>query len=522
MNAVAAPFGRLRERAAVVPAWLVATLGLAALVGLSAWLRTQAMLSKFWIDEGLTVGIADHPLREIPSVLRLDGAPPLYYMLLHVWMGIRGMGEGDTHALSLGFALLCVPAAWVAAKLLWGTREAWFAAIVAALVPYLTYYAQETRMYALVVLLSLVVTASFALAFVQRRRRAIPVLSVSVLLAVYTHNWALFLGAACIVAFLVLLWRSDDRRALLRDGLLAAVPVALLYAPWVPTLLFQAGHTAAPWSQRPDLADVLNGLKLVLGREGPSIAVLLGAGAGWWALAVRRRRLGPDALAARSLAAIAGVGLLTLAFAYVASQIEPAWANRYFAVIVGPTILVVGAGFARGGRLGVVALVLVSLLWLDDRSGELRSKSNAFRVAAAYTARLEPGDQVVVTHPEQSGVMWYYLPEGLRWADPLGRVSDPRVFDWRDALTRLEAAEPAAVAEPLVRDLRPGQRLLLVQPLLRGQRWGAPWTALVRERVVQWEDLLDRDPRLRRVDSKPQFGLRYPPRGLRGVLYVRR
>ena len=47
-------------------------------------------------------GIASHPLTDIPGVLRADGSPPLYYMLLHVWIGvIGGDGEARTHALSL-------------------------------------------------------------------------------------------------------------------------------------------------------------------------------------------------------------------------------------------------------------------------------------------------------------------------------------------------------------------------------------------------------------------------------------
>ena len=51
------------------------------------------------------MGIASHGLTDIPSVLRLDGSPPLYYMLLHVWISVFGNGEGETHGMSVGFAL---------------------------------------------------------------------------------------------------------------------------------------------------------------------------------------------------------------------------------------------------------------------------------------------------------------------------------------------------------------------------------------------------------------------------------
>src|SRR5918992_6160829 len=85
--------------------------GLGALVLLALVLRTQVMGVGFWIDEGLSVGIADRPLADILDALRLDGSPPLYYSLLHVWMAVFGTSETATHALSLLYAVLIVPAA---------------------------------------------------------------------------------------------------------------------------------------------------------------------------------------------------------------------------------------------------------------------------------------------------------------------------------------------------------------------------------------------------------------------------
>ena len=103
-------------------------LALAFLIGISLALRTQAIHARFWIDEGLSVGISSHPLLDIPGVLREDGSPPLYYLILKLWMSMFGSGEGDTHALSVAFALLIIPVAWVGARALFGDRAAWIAA----------------------------------------------------------------------------------------------------------------------------------------------------------------------------------------------------------------------------------------------------------------------------------------------------------------------------------------------------------------------------------------------------------
>ena len=72
-------------------------------------MRTRILGGQFWMDEALSVGISSHSLTAIPGVLRHDGSPPLYYMLLHVWMSVFGSSETATHALSLVFGLLTHP-----------------------------------------------------------------------------------------------------------------------------------------------------------------------------------------------------------------------------------------------------------------------------------------------------------------------------------------------------------------------------------------------------------------------------
>ena len=146
--------------------------GLGALVLLSLILRTRELGIGFWIDEGLSVGIADRPLGDIPDALRLDGSPPLYYLLLHVWMQVAGTSEEAARALSLACALLCVPVAWWAARALFGTRAGWMAAVLAATNPFLTEYAQEARMYALCALLALIACGAFGKAIMADASRA--------------------------------------------------------------------------------------------------------------------------------------------------------------------------------------------------------------------------------------------------------------------------------------------------------------------------------------------------------------
>ena len=111
--------------------------------------------------------------------------------------------------------------------------------------------------------------ASFLHVFVRGRRRFLPAFIASLTAALYTHNWALFLGLACFVGFLAVVWLTPAGRARLwRDGALAFGSVAVLYLPWLPTLLYQATHTGAPWAAAPDLWSLTHGLLLPGRRPG--------------------------------------------------------------------------------------------------------------------------------------------------------------------------------------------------------------------------------------------------------------
>jgi mannosyltransferase len=518
MSSVALRRRRLPEGRAVPTSARGGAALLCALLALSLFIRTRNLDAWFWIDEGLSVGIASHPFADIPGVLGQDGSPPLYYMVLNIWLDVVGRSEVETHLLSLGFALLCVPAGLWSGWSLFGPRTGWICAGLFAINPFVSHYAQETRMYSLLMLLGLLATACFVHAFVFRRRAYLAPLAVLLALMLYTHNWAIFFGAGAAVA-LIPIWRvSDDRRALVRDALLAFGGAALLFLPWVPTLADQAANTGAPWALAPTLSDALKGLARVLEGNGPAIAALLGTGAGFVAA------LRTDTVRLRTaLIATLTLFLATLVIAFVSSQISPAWALRYFAVLVGPLLLLLAAGLARASGLGVAVLVLLALFWVDLGGSDSDYKSNLRGVVVQFQDRLRPGDIVLTTHPERLPNIEYYLGDGVRYATSLGPSADPRVMDWRNALDRLEAAEVPGPVEPLLDSLPRGRHLLLVQPATNnGRSWDAPWTSLVKHRAREWGRFLAHDERFKRIGSAP------PPQqarelniGVRAVLYTK-
>ena len=122
---------------------------LVAAVVLRLWTR-----SDLWLDEALTVNIARLPLHEIPAFLRRDGAPPLYYVLLHFWISAFGTSDVAVRSLSALFGVITLPLIWLAGKRLGGRPLGWAALLLLATSPFAIRYDTETRMYSLVALLT--------------------------------------------------------------------------------------------------------------------------------------------------------------------------------------------------------------------------------------------------------------------------------------------------------------------------------------------------------------------------------
>jgi mannosyltransferase len=520
------PAWDVRDRArALTSGRLAAPAGLGLLCAISLYLRTRELGIGFWIDEGLSVGISDRPLSHIPTALREDGSPPLYYTLLHFWIRLFGTGEAQVRGLSLLCALAIIPLAWWAARALFGSRAGWIAAVAAALNPFLTQYAQEARMYALVALLSMLATTCFVYAYAldtgsaRARRPWLAGFAVGVAAALYTHNWTLFFVAACAAAWLALYLLADRarRRELVHDGLLGFGGAAVLYLPWIPITLYQAAHTGAPWSEVPSVARLAGVAGVLLGRM-PQFVLLLAAGSGLLALvAPAGRRLSAQG---RAVVALAIIAVVTVLLAWLSSQVSPAWANRYLAIALPAFLLLCAGGVANAGRLGLVGLAVVTIMWLGD--GAPAEKSNVRTVAEAIAPSLAPGDLVISTQPETVPVLRYYLGAGPRYATLTGAVADTGVWDWRDGVPRLEAMTPARDLQPLLDRLPAGHRVVLVEPIITSLRgWRAPWTKLVRIRSQEWRQYLSDDPRLRTTAVQPALFTPPRPNPVRATVMVK-
>ena len=492
---------------------------LGGLVLLAVLLRAPNLGRAYWIDEGISIGISSHRLANLPQLLRHDGSPPLFYVLLHFWIRLFGRSEVATHMLPLLISLAAIPIAYWAGREVFDRRDGLAAAALMATNPFLNWYATETRMYTLVVVFA---TVGVTLAWrAYRDLRPVDAVGAVVVFAalLYTHDWGIYLTGA---TWLVLIWlagRSGDR---VRMWWVAGTGAAtlVLWLPWVPSFIYQAGNTAAPWAVRPGIGDFFADPASTLGGTLGFLAVpaLLVAAWSCWKLINPADR--------RSVGTLASISLTATVAGFLGAELEPSWTARYLAIIVAPYLLAAAGALSTTIRGRVTLTVVCAALTSWALVGSLLpnpnsryAKDNMAAVAAAAAAQLGPGDVVVVDQTEQVAVADHYLPSGLQYLTPTGPVPDPTVVDWRNLVHRLQVATPCRALSPTLDALPVGADVLQIVPGRRLGASGSAWSEAVNYQVLSVSDFLADDPALRAVDLYDPGLHPRPYAPVEGILY---
>jgi mannosyltransferase len=124
--------------------WLVI---LVTLVG--GWLRVFRLGSKgLWLDETFSIWLANHSVVDMLQwIVKIDQHPPLYYLLLHYWIALKGDTPDSVRLLSVLFGTATIPVIYLIGKRMSGTVMGLAAAVILTFSPFNIRFAQETRMY---------------------------------------------------------------------------------------------------------------------------------------------------------------------------------------------------------------------------------------------------------------------------------------------------------------------------------------------------------------------------------------
>lgn len=350
------------RRSFVLPALLIGLYVAARL-----WRLTGSCL---WFDELFSVHAARHTWGALWRFVAADLIhPPLFYALLKVWMAAGGESLYWLRLFPVVASVAAlVPLLLLARELKLGATATNVALLFTAAGGYLIKYAQEVRMYGLLLLFTLTSLWLFARLLNRegRARGLLVALFLVNLLLVYTHYYGWFV-VACEAVFLAV---RDRRR--LGAFMLTAAGLVVAYVPWVLECVSAAGAGGGlaqniGWIGRPGLNDLVElfalfnqpfyfrqssadplfvrfgallGLLLVV----PPVAVLIFKRTRQWNEGDER----DDGLSG-TVAFLLTFTLLPVVLAFVASYLLPqsVWGTRHLIVAAGPYALLVGLALAR-------------------------------------------------------------------------------------------------------------------------------------------------------------------------------
>ncbi len=334
---------------------VIAAVAVALGVVLRWWHLGRASL---WFDEGYTAWVVSLSPGKIVAAIRVDTAPPLYYLLLRAWVAVAGTGEAAMRAPSAACATAAVFLMAAVARRLFADPWARAVAIAAVACSFMQVaYAHEVRFYAAMGLAG-AVDLYLALRCCDQRRAAWPWLVTAAgawAVSLWLNN-VMGIYLACLgVAWLA----APGERPLAgraRDLFVVAAAAGAAYAAWVPSMVAQARAVAANfWTRPPTGSDLTDAARWVSGVNeagsavgGGAVLVLVAA-----AVAVSARRQ------PRAVAVLAAYGLLPVVAAFAYSR----WRTSIFmdrAFIVSSAVVPLLAAVpveaaARAGRLRAAA-----------------------------------------------------------------------------------------------------------------------------------------------------------------------
>lgn len=399
-------------------AWLSLLVLLA--FGLRAWHLDYQSL---WRDETDAIRFSQAPLTELLDNLTRPGwNGPFYFILLRGWLALAGEGEFAARYSSLIVGSLAVPLTWIVGRRMVGRATGAIGAALVALSPYLVWYAQELKMYALVLCLGLLSTYLYLRALDEGRWQwwAGHVAVTSLLM--YTH----------ILAMLILLPQAlwfmagwQRHRPHLRGWLVDMAALTLPYLPlavWqVPVLLsdFETGH---PFYPLDDMAQILflafsRGVATPWGQIPVSKGVFLFLLLSGVALRVQNGYRGVLALALWLTAPVVAV--------YLISRGMPIFTDRYLIYVTPAYALLLARGLeAIGGQsrfaqalAGVLLVLFLAQGWWTQATHPIKSD---FRSAARLVAEgYQPGDLIVFQIPYGRYTFEYYDRQPFEGAEGL-------------------------------------------------------------------------------------------------------
>ena len=361
-------------------------------------------VQSIWRDEAFSYLLAKQNIFQILSLTAKDFNPPLYYLLLHVWMGMFGSSEIIMRTLSFFFFLgtLYVVGMFLLDIFQFSIKEVFISLLLFVLNPLLHYYAFEARMYSL---LAFLVTLSFYFLAKKSYRKY----ALTVILSLYTHYFAIFPLLGHIIFILL-----TDRKSAVQH-LKMFVKIGLYFLPWIIfVFLSKPSFGQSFWIPPLRLGDILNipgilftGYERFLGFDYsflPFISLcIFGMIVYSFFISHGQKRM--------NLFLICWIGIPTIIILLI-SFLKPVFLPRYMIFItVGLLLSLVYLIHHFPGKLKYLLLIVLMIFSLHYSAYQavLRNKGDVKTPLLQIKNLMRKGDVVYVTHEYNFHPAEYYI-----------------------------------------------------------------------------------------------------------------
>jgi len=291
-----------------------------------------------WCDEAFSVFVAKSDWRGLFRQIILDRVhPPLYYMLLKLWIVAVGASVARLRSFSVLFSTLTLVPLWSCMKQMRLSRWLRLTLLFAvACNPFLIFYSQEVRMYSLLCFLSV---WSLDLYLKQNREQSsLRILWAMVNVALVMVHVAGLAVVGCELGHAVL------ARKEFRNRFLTCLPALLALLGWVITLRVLSPAPARvlhniQWISKPTPLVQWKTIAHLLGSSVGAVVLNLPVASAIWTNRKLDQRFA-------SLFFLLSVGTIASVFAF-SIIVKPVWQERYLIVAVIPYYLLVGDSFMR-------------------------------------------------------------------------------------------------------------------------------------------------------------------------------
>ena len=355
-----------------------------------------------WRDEVDAIRFASRPILDLLGMFTSPAENgPLFFLLLRPWLRLAGQSEFALRYFSVLLGVLTVPLIYRLARRLFPSLSgvALIAALLAVTSPYLVWYSQEGKMYALVVALILFSMERYLAALEKGGLSRWLVYVAATALALYVHVVAVLIIPVQVVVFF--LQERRDREARWRPWLASLAALTLPYLPllaWQLPLVLKPAQTGFRSVALPEMLLSLWGSYSfgVAQDASPWIGAAFVAAlfaAGLLRPADRPRRV--------SLGVLVCWLFLPVILLFLVTLVRPLYTARYLIFILPAYLILLAVGVVAIGRrtlllAGALLFVLLAVngwgLWLQSRT-EIKAD---FRSATEYVVRKAGPDDLIL------------------------------------------------------------------------------------------------------------------------------